>query len=98
MNSGSRHVDLPRSDVPLTGTARIGVLAVQRPGTPGLGLWIGIESRSGLDVSATAFCTTGRGFPIPLHLAEALAQEIVAVARRASELRLWEPPEPGSAA
>ncbi len=87
----SGRLDLPRSDLPLTGSARIGILAVQRPGTPGLGLWIGIEARAASDSSTTAFCATGRGFPLPLHLAEALAQEIVCVARRASELGLWGP-------
>ena len=36
---------------------------------------------------------TGRGFPLALNHAEALAQEIVSVARRASEVGLWEPME-----
>jgi hypothetical protein len=87
-------VDLPRGEVPLTGTARVGIIAVHRPDAPGLGLWIGIEARSASDLSLTAFCATARGFPRPLRLAEALAQEIVSVARRASEARLWGEEQP----
>ena len=93
MSAEAPRVTLPRVEVFVSATARIAVLAVRRPGTPGLGLWVGVEARSPSDVSSAAYCVTGRGFPLALHHAEALAQEIVSVARRASEVGLWEPME-----
>jgi hypothetical protein len=80
----------------LTSTSRVGIIAFQIAGDTVL--WIGEGRRSPADHSPGAFTPTARPPRIPVHLAEAVAAEILAVARRASELRLWDPPESGSAA